>query len=73
MKFSSTTSKTVLVTKDAGFATVTLNRPTVHNAFSDSVIKELQDVFTNLSADRGKKLYHLQHKEQAKGMGHGLR
>ncbi|TAK52510.1 MAG: enoyl-CoA hydratase/isomerase family protein [Betaproteobacteria bacterium] len=34
-----------------GVATVTLNRPAVHNAFNDELISRLQDVFTELGAD----------------------
>ncbi len=35
------------------FATVTMNRPDVHNAFSDHVITELNHVFTDLRNNKG--------------------
>ena len=36
---------------DNGVATVTLNRPDVHNAFNDDLIWELNETFTKLGAD----------------------
>jgi len=44
--------KTVIVETDSrGVATVTLNRPAVHNAFDDAMIARLDEVFTGLVAD----------------------
>lgn len=42
----------LILTQDSrGVATVTLNRPDVHNAFNDAMIDELRDVFTRLGQD----------------------
>ena len=41
---------TVLVTTAAGVATVTLNRPDVHNAFDDALIVRLTELFRDLGA-----------------------
>ncbi|MDG6220064.1 MAG: enoyl-CoA hydratase/isomerase family protein [Candidatus Thermoplasmatota archaeon] len=41
----------ILVEKNMGVATVTLNRPDVHNAFNDQVIEELHQCFKNLGED----------------------
>ena len=38
--------------RDAGVATVTLNRPEVHNALNAELIAELRDVFRALAGDR---------------------
>jgi methylglutaconyl-CoA hydratase len=38
-------------TDERGVATVTLNRPDVHNAFSDALISELETAFTSLGSD----------------------
>ena len=44
----------VLVERDSdGFATLTLNRPAVHNAFSDVMIGRLHEAVTELEADAG--------------------
>ena len=40
--------KTILVTCDGGVTTVLLNRPEVRNAFNDTMVSELREVFTNL-------------------------
>ena len=34
-----------------GVATLTLNRPSVHNAFNDDLIAQIDDAFTKLGAD----------------------
>lgn len=39
---------TILVTTTSGVATVTLNRPDVHNAFDDALIARLTEVFRDL-------------------------
>jgi methylglutaconyl-CoA hydratase len=45
---------TVLVATDArGVATVTLNRPALHNAFDDALIQRLIETFEALQADSG--------------------
>jgi methylglutaconyl-CoA hydratase len=41
----------VLVEKKAGVARVTLNRPEIRNAFDDSVISRLQEIFQELEKD----------------------
>ncbi len=43
--------KTILLARDDGLATVTLNRPEVHNAFNDVMLAELIDVFGGLRED----------------------
>ncbi|HYM32538.1 MAG TPA: enoyl-CoA hydratase/isomerase family protein [Candidatus Cybelea sp.] len=43
----------LLETTSAGVATVTLNRPEMHNAFSDDVIERLADIFDDLSKQDG--------------------
>lgn len=40
---------TVLVSATSGVATVTLNRPEIHNAFDDALIARLTEVFRDLS------------------------
>jgi len=48
------TEPTVLVATDArGVATVTLNRPALHNAFDDALIQRLIETFEALQADAG--------------------
>jgi methylglutaconyl-CoA hydratase len=42
---------TLLVAQASGVATVTLNRPDVHNAFNPTLITELRDVFRALARD----------------------
>src|SRR5512144_1383679 len=44
-------SKVVIDTRSDGVATVTLDRPEVHNAFDDEVIAELMQAFRRLGAD----------------------
>jgi len=43
----------VLVERDEGVATVTLNRPQVKNAMSHALIKELEKAFDKLAGDSG--------------------
>lgn len=45
------TYETILLTKKEGNATVTLNRPDVHNAMNEQLMKELTDCFINLGKD----------------------
>ncbi|HEX4113927.1 MAG TPA: enoyl-CoA hydratase-related protein [Stellaceae bacterium] len=45
-------SKLLVETDARGVATLTLNRPEVHNAFDDGLIAELTQVFERLAADR---------------------
>jgi len=46
------TEPTVLVSRDGhGVATVTLNRPALHNAFDDALIQRLIETFEALDAD----------------------
>lgn len=48
------TEHSLLTQTDArGVATVTLNRPAVHNAFNDDLIARLDNAFTELGADPG--------------------
>ena len=48
------TEPTVLVARDGrGVATVTLNRPALHNAFDDALIQRLIETFEALGADTG--------------------
>jgi methylglutaconyl-CoA hydratase len=42
---------TILTTQTQGTLTITLNRPEVHNAFTDQLITDLVDTFTNLEND----------------------
>src|SRR5512144_1562201 len=44
-------SNLTIDTRSDGIATVTLNRPEVHNAFDDEVIAELTQAFRRLAAD----------------------
>lgn len=44
--------KTLVITKKDDVVTITLNRPEVHNAMNDVLIKELTDCFNQLSIDR---------------------
>jgi methylglutaconyl-CoA hydratase len=44
--------QTILVEKDAGIASLMLNRPQVHNAFNEEVIAELTTAFISLDADK---------------------
>ena len=46
-----TTDQVIHEIDDRGVATVTLNRPRVHNAFNDAVIARLMDVFTAAGDD----------------------
>src|SRR6476661_3044499 len=41
----------LLVQRDAGVTTVTLNRPEVHNAFNPPLIAALRDTFRSLAED----------------------
>ena len=50
---TSAVGKSVNVSIDGCFASVSLNRPDVHNAFSDHVIKELDEIFTTLRDNKG--------------------
>lgn len=43
----------ILVESNGGVARVTLNRPEVHNAFNETLIAEMTDAFTGISADGG--------------------
>ena len=43
--------QTLSLTRDNSVATVTLNRPEVRNAFNETTIAEITQVFTDLSAD----------------------
>jgi len=43
---------TVLVTVSGDVATVTINRPDVHNAFDDAVIARLTKEFRSLGEDK---------------------
>ncbi len=43
-----------------GVATVTLNRPAVHNAFDEALIERLTDIFDDLGAQDGVRLVFLQ-------------
>ncbi|WP_114394223.1 enoyl-CoA hydratase/isomerase family protein [Oleisolibacter albus] len=53
-------SESVRISTDArGVACVTLNRPTVHNAFNDAVIARLTEIFRDLGADRSVRLVQL--------------
>lgn len=45
--------QTLLLTKTGVIATVTLNRPNVHNAFNEEMMRELSQVFGELSGDAG--------------------
>ncbi|MGI9386450.1 MAG: enoyl-CoA hydratase-related protein, partial [Methyloligellaceae bacterium] len=55
------TDAMILTDIDArGVATVTLNRPEVHNAFNEVVIGDLRDAFDTLAADRGVRVVILQ-------------
>ena len=48
------TESSVLVATDArGVATVTLNRPALHNAFDDALIQRLIETFEALQSDPG--------------------
>jgi methylglutaconyl-CoA hydratase len=44
-------SERLLITSNVAIATVTLNRPELHNAFDEALIGELTDTFTRLGAD----------------------
>lgn len=46
-------SKIIVSRRTDGFATVTLNSPEVHNAFSDVMIAELSGAFKSLREDAG--------------------
>lgn len=46
-----TVYETLTVTKEAGVATVTLNRPEVYNALNEVMKKELNDIFRELEKD----------------------
>lgn len=43
--------QTVLLTKEKSIACITLNRPDVHNAINDVLIKELSDILDKLAQD----------------------
>lgn len=43
--------KTVLLEKDAGVATITLNRPTAMNSLNDRLVKELTDILLEVQKD----------------------
>ncbi len=45
------TYETIRVETADGVATITLNRPSVHNAMNDLMRRELLDVFTGLTTD----------------------
>jgi enoyl-CoA hydratase len=46
------TDQTVLLTKDAGIATLTLNRPEVHNAMNNHLNRELRAALEDVKADK---------------------
>lgn len=50
---SDPTDLVLLHTDARGVATVTLNRPQIHNAFNDDVIARLSDIFAQLAASAG--------------------
>ena len=43
----------IVVGRNRGVGTITLNRPAVHNAFNDAVIAELTTVLEELGSDAG--------------------
>ena len=43
--------KTIETNLDKGVLTVWLNRPDVHNAFNETMLRELADCFENISTD----------------------
>jgi methylglutaconyl-CoA hydratase len=45
-------SNLIVATDPRGVATVTLNRPEIHNAFDDALIAALTDAFVGLAADK---------------------
>jgi len=47
---------TILIEQESGLATLTLNRPQIHNAFNDEMILELTRAFKELSGDVQTKL-----------------
>jgi len=60
------TFKTILLEVDKQVATVTLNRPQVHNAFNDEMILELTEAFHQLDQENGARVVLL------KGVGNPL-
>ncbi len=48
--------ETILFRRDNGVATVTLNRPEIHNAFNDVMLAELIEVFGALREDKGTRI-----------------
>ena len=63
----------LLVDRDAGIATVTLNRPEKRNALSLEVMRELLAAFTSIGADRELKVVVLRGLGPAFSAGHDLR
>ena len=43
--------ETILLEKDKGVLTITLNRPELHNVFNEVMISELTEIFSTLSKD----------------------
>ena len=46
--------ETIETSKDNGISIISLNRPEVHNAMNEKMMKELQDCFKNLNSDDSK-------------------
>src|SRR5512143_3029337 len=47
------TYTTILVERDQGVTTITLNRPELHNAFNEAMISELSGAFQEFGKDSG--------------------
>lgn len=51
--------KTIIIHRENGIATVTLNRPDVHNAFDEQMIDDLTNIFLELEEDENVKVVAL--------------